>query len=76
MTYADRVGKVLVGTLNGGVPLGVDASSEVDNRRRLVRLSTWMYIPSTLYSLRFWSPFRRWGIMIGFHLSASARHAF
>ena len=32
MTYADR----LVGTLNGGVPLGVDASSsEGDNRGRL-----------------------------------------
>ena len=41
MTYADRLGKTLVGV----VPLGVDtSSSEVDNRGRLVELSAWMYI--------------------------------
>ena len=39
MTYADRLGKVLIGTLNGGVPLGVGASSSGDNRGRLKRLS-------------------------------------
>jgi hypothetical protein len=39
VTYADRLGKVLIGTLDGGVPLGVDtSSSEVENRGRLVRL--------------------------------------
>ena len=36
MTYTGRLSNVLAGTLNGGVPLGVDASSsEVDNRGRL-----------------------------------------
>lgn len=40
MTYADRLSTVLVGTLKGGVFLGVDASSsEGDNRGRLKRLS-------------------------------------
>lgn len=42
MTHADRLSEVLVGTLNGGVFLGVDASSsssEGDNRGRLKRLS-------------------------------------
>jgi hypothetical protein len=40
MTYAERLSKVPDGTLNGGVSLGVDASSSVgDNRGRLKRLS-------------------------------------
>ena len=40
-TYADRLSKVLVGTLNGGESLGVDASlSEGDNRGRLRKIIT------------------------------------
>ena len=80
MTYADRLGKVLVVTLNGDVLLGVDASSsEGDNRGRLKGLSAWIFIASTFHSLRFRSPFlfhRRRRTMRGFCLSASARHAF
>ena len=50
MTYTDRLGKILVGTLDGGVPLGVDvegSSSVVDNRGRLIGSSAQMYLPNT-----------------------------
>lgn len=58
ITYADRLGKVLVGTLGGGVPLGVDASSsDIENRGRLARLLAWIHIPTNFTHLDFCLPF-------------------
>ena len=36
MTYADCLSRVLVGTFDGSVPIGVDTSSEGNNRGRLI----------------------------------------